>query len=124
MSKCILLSQKLNDSHVYFLFYLLSGVLEDFAKQNKEKDAYIPRELRLLAPNQFFFQLLLKDTSTVSDTMTAEKMKCVISKSQDALSSCQNTLLSQMDTSVSFIVFISLHRGSSLTSLLEDRFSF
>lgn len=76
----------------------------------------------LLAANHSFFQLLLKDTSTVSDTLISVKMKCVISKSQDALRSYQITLLSQTDTLVSFIVFISLYRGSSLSSLLEDRF--
>lgn len=74
-----------------------------------QERSYITEEWRLLAANHSFFQLLLKDTSTVSDTLIAVKMKCVISKSQDALSSYQITLLSQMETLVSFIVFISLH---------------
>lgn len=109
---------------------LISEFVEHFAKQNKDFIfMYYSRKVRhtrgVEAPGSKsqFFQLLLKDTSTVSDTLIAVKMKCVISKSQDALSSAQITLLSQMDTSVSFIVFISLRRGSSLTSLLEDRFS-
>lgn len=69
-----------------------------------------------------FFSAFAQDTAAVSDTLIAVKMKCVISKSKDALSSRQIALLSQMATLVSFIVFVSLHRGPSLTSLLEERF--
>lgn len=68
------------------------------------------------------FSAFAQDTAAVSDTLIAVKMKCVISKSKDALGSRQIALLSQIDTLVSFIVFVSLHRGSSLTSLLEERF--
>lgn len=105
-------------SFIYIPPLVFQEVREHFTEQNKDFIVmYCSRKVIHIrgveAPgskSQFFFQLLLKDTSTVSDTLIALKMKCVISTSQDALGGYQITLLSQTDTLVSFIVFISLHR--------------